>query len=47
MAAIKWSLNDTLCSDGAFFIRKVVILTVVVLNLFNNQTVLAPEGFYL
>ena len=31
----------------AFFIRRVVTLTVVVLNLFNNQTGLAAEGFYI
>lgn len=31
----------------AFFLRKIVTLTVVVLNLFNSQTALATEGFYL
>lgn len=39
--------NYTLMCIVAFFIRKVVTLTGVVLNLFNNQTGLRAEGFYL
>ena len=45
MVAIKCSLNYALMYIVAFFIRQVVTLAVVVLNLFNNQTALVVEGF--